>query len=327
VAQRTWLLLFLALSACGQDTEPTPAPSTSTPPGGGNTWTALASLLEPRPEVGTAELQGRIYVAGGYRLDRSSANTVEAYDPATDRWTMAAPLPQGRNHPAAAVAGERLYVLGGDDGRGSVATNYEYDPRSNSWAIRAPMPSARSAPMAAVIGGRIYVAGGAPDAASRALEAYDPATDRWTALPPMPTGRNHLAGGAIGGRLYAVGGRPPLTLAVLEVFDTATGAWTTRAPMPTGRSGHAAAVVRGCLYVFGGEGNSSTPSGVFPQNEVYDPGTDIWTSLAPMPSPRHGIGAAVVGNRIFVPAGATVQGFGASGTNEVFEAPLGRSCS
>ena len=143
----------------------------------------------------------------------------------------------------------------------------------------------------------------------------------------MPTARNHLAGGAIGGRLYAVGGRPPLTLAVLEVFDTVTGAWTTRAPMPTGRSGHAAAVLRGCLYVFGGEGNSSTPSGVFPQNEVYDPGADTWTSLAPMPSPRHGIGAAVVGNRIFVPAGATVQGFGASGTNEVFEAPSGRSCS
>jgi N-acetylneuraminic acid mutarotase len=302
-------------------------PSSSTPPGGGNTWTTLAPLLEPRQEIGVIELQGRIYAAGGYRLDRTSANTVEVYDPATDRWTMAAPLPRGLNHPGAAAVGERFYVVGGDDGRGPVATNYEYDPRSNSWAVRAPMPTARSAPMAAVLGGRIYVVGGAPDSGSRTLEAYDPGADRWTSLPPMPTARNHLAGGAIGGRLYVVGGRPPLTLAVLEVFDPTTGAWTTRAPMPTGRSGHAAAVVRGCLYVFGGEGNPTTPSGVFPQSEVYDQGANTWTTLAAMPTPRHGVGAAAVGDRIYTPGGASVQGFGAVGTNEAFLVPAGRSCS
>ena len=143
----------------------------------------------------------------------------------------------------------------------------------------------------------------------------------------MPTGRNHVAGGAIAGRLYVVGGRPPLTLSVLEVFDPATNTWSSRAPMPTGRSGHAAAVVRGCLYVFGGEGNTSAANGVFPQSELYDPGTNSWTSLAPMRTPRHGIGAAVVGNRIFVPGGATVQGFGAVAAHDAFEALSARSCS
>jgi N-acetylneuraminic acid mutarotase len=319
------LLAFFA--ACNRSTEPTPVPSASVPPGAGNTWAPLAPLLEARQEVGVGELLGRIHVAGGYRANGSSATTVEVYDPATDRWTMAAPLPQGLNHPAAAVVGERLYVLGGDDGRGAVATNYEYDPRSNSWTVRAPMPTARSAPMAAAIGGRIYVAGGSPDSVGRTLEAYDPATDAWASLPPMPTGRNHVAGGAIAGRLYVVGGRPPLTLSVLEVFDPATNTWSSRAPMPTGRSGHAAAVVRGCLYVFGGEGNTSAANGVFPQSELYDPGTNSWTSLAAMRTPRHGIGAAVVGNRIFVPGGATVQGFGAVAAHDVFEALSARSCS
>jgi N-acetylneuraminic acid mutarotase len=319
------LLAFFA--ACNRSTEPTPVPSASVPPGAGNTWAPLAPLLEARQEVGVGELLGRIYVAGGYRANGSSATTVEVYDPATDRWTMAAPLPQGLNHPAAAVVGERLYVLGGDDGRGAVATNYEYDPRSNSWAVRAPMPTARSAPMAAVIGGRIYVAGGSPDSVGRTLEAYDPATDAWASLPPMPTGRNHVAGGAIGGQLYVVGGRPPLTLSVLEVFDPATNTWSTRAPMPTGRSGHAAAVLRGCLYVFGGEGNASATNGVFPQSELYDPFDNAWTSLAAMRTPRHGIGAAVLGNRIFIPGGATVQGFGTVATHDVFEAPSTRTCS
>jgi N-acetylneuraminic acid mutarotase len=322
------LLVTLAAPACGGSAPPTAAPAPGvSPAGGGNAWTALAPMLEARQELGVAELRGRIYAAGGYRVDHSSANTVEVYDPVTDRWSFAAPMPQGLNHPAAAVAEDRLYVLGGDDGRGAVATTYEYDPRSNSWAVRAPMPTPRSAPMAAVVGGRIYVAGGAPASAGRALEAYDPAGDRWTTLPPMPTGRNHVAGGAIGGRIYVVGGRPPNTLSVLEAFDPASGTWATRAPMPTGRSGHAAAVVRGCLYVFGGEGNASTSSGVFPQTELYDPGTNSWTSLAPMTTPRHGIGAGVLGERIFLPSGASVQGFGAVNTHEAFTVPAGRSCS
>jgi hypothetical protein len=46
-----------------------------------------------------------------------------------------------------------------------------------------------------------------------------------------------------------------------------------------------------------------------------------------MPSPRHGIGAAVVGDRIWVPGGATVQGFGAVTTHDVFTPPAERTCN
>jgi N-acetylneuraminic acid mutarotase len=96
--------------------------------------------------------------------------------------------------------------------------------------------------------------------------------------------------------------------------------------MPTGRSGHAAAVVRGCLYAFGGEGNAARPDGVFPQNEAYDARRDAWESFAPMPTPRHGIGAAVVGERIFIPGGANLQGLGISPAHEIFTPPRAKSC-
>jgi N-acetylneuraminic acid mutarotase len=127
-------------------------------------------------------------------------------------------------------------------------------------------------------------------------------------------------------RLFAAGGRPPDTLAAHEAFDASAGTWRTLAPMRTGRSGHAGAVVRGCLYLFGGEGNAGTASGVFPQNEVYDPRTNAWETLTPMPSPRHGIGSAVVGDRIYIPGGALVQGFGATAVHEVYTPPAAKSC-
>ena len=37
-----------------------------------------------------------------------------------------------------------------------------------------------------------------------------------------------------------------------------------------------------------------------------------------MPTPRHGISASVIGNRIYMPGGGVLQGFGASDVNEVF---------
>jgi N-acetylneuraminic acid mutarotase len=89
--------------------------------------------------------------------------------------------------------------------------------------------------------------------------------------------------------------------------------------MPTPRGGIAAAAVGGCLYVFGGEGNQFHPRGIFDQVEVYDPSTDSWQALDPMAAPRHGIGAAVAGSRIYLPGGATVQGFGATAVHQAYD--------
>lgn len=281
-------------------------------------------MRQPRQEVGLAELSGRIYVCGGFGAGGATVATVEVYDTNSGEWTTLAPMPVALNHPAAASLGGRVYIFGGDSPQRTENVTLELDPQANAWSMRARMPTARNAAVAIPFGDRIYVIGGTPG--GRDVEAYHPASDTWTRLQPMPTPRNHLAGGAVSGRLHVVGGRPPLTLNVLEVYDPATNAWSTRAPMPTGRSGHAAAVMRGCLYVFGGEGNASRPDGVFPQNEAYDPRRDSWESFAPMPTPRHGIGAVAVGERIFIPGGANVQGLGISAAHEVFTAPRAKSC-
>ncbi|HSD26463.1 MAG TPA: kelch repeat-containing protein [Vicinamibacteria bacterium] len=311
------------VAACTtESTAPRPSSSPT-----GDVWVPLPSLLEARQEVGVALLGGRVYVLGGYRADASTAATVEVFDPTAGRWSLAAPMPRGVNHPMVATLGTRLYVFGGDDGLGPIGATQEYDPATNSWQLRAPMPTARSAGLAAAIGSRIYVVGGAPDTAGRVLEAYEPEGDRWIPSTPMPTPRNHLAGGVIGGRLHVVGGRPPATLSVHEVFDPANGSWTTAAPLPTGRSGHGAAVVRDCLYVFGGEGNPAGSTGVFDQNEVYNSRLNSWAALAPMPTPRHGIGAVAIEGRIYVPGGATRQGLGAVAAVEAYETPSDRTCS
>jgi N-acetylneuraminic acid mutarotase len=245
---------------------------------------------------------------------------VQVYDPATNNWTLGPAAPMPIHHTIAVTVGSRLFLIGGElHGAGTghpaeyISNVYELNVASGAWLPRAPMPTARSGGGAGVIDGKVYVAGGRPPRGND-FAVYDPAADRWTVLPALPTARNHLAVDAIGGKLYVAGGRfdagvgGPMT-AALEVYDPAAGAWTGAAPMPAPRAGVTSIAAFGCLYVIGGEGNMADPRGMFEQTEAYDPRTDTWHRLTPMPTPTHGLTrAAFLDGRIHVPGGAVSLG-------------------
>jgi hypothetical protein len=53
---------------------------------------------------------------------------------------------------------------------------------------------------------------------------------------------------------------------------------------------------------------------VFPDHDVYDPGTDSWTRLPPLPVPVHGVtGSVFLDGLIYIPGGGTSSG-GSSGS-------------
>jgi N-acetylneuraminic acid mutarotase len=275
---------------------------------GGGTWQELAPMPSARQELATAVLHGKIYVIAGYDLEGNSTDTVDVYNPATDSWTSAHPIPGLNNHNSAAVAAGKLYSFGGR----SNAT-YVYDPASDTWSFVATSNLGHGDTAAVgVINNKIYVAGGDP--AGNGLEVYDPGANTWTTLASMSVSRNHCGGGVINGKFYVVGGRGAAGApTALEVYDPQTNTWATLPPMPTGRSGIGVGVVHGELYVFGGE----IPD-LHAEVEAYNPVSNAWRSLPEMPSPRHGIWASVIGNRIYFSGGGEVQGFGATNTNDVF---------
>jgi N-acetylneuraminic acid mutarotase len=299
-------------------------------------WEERAPMLTPRSEMSIAQLDGRIFAMGGYPGARVTSADVQVYDSQTDTWVFGPPLPLPLHHTMAAAAEGRLYLVGGEAGNPtpgeSVFQNglYMLDEQAGQWVSRAPMPTARSGGGAAVIDGKIFVAGGRPPR-GHDFAVYDPLADQWTVLPDLPTQRNHLAVAAIGGKVYVAGGRfgggvgSEMTDA-LEIYDPATSTWTTGAPMLAPRAGVAPIAVNGCLYVIGGEGNDADPGGVFDRNEVYDPLTDNWLSLAPLPVPTHGLtGAAYLDGWIHIPGGATrrgVSGANVTLSNQVFRAEL-----
>ena len=178
----------------------------------------LAPMPSARQEISTAVLNGRVFVIAGFDRSGNSTSTVEIYDPATNTWSSAAPLPIATNHNAAAVAAGTLYAFGGTSNR-----VFAYDPQRNRWNEAAAMRYMHgSTPAVAVINDQIYVAGGAgPGMNGNEVERYTPSSNSWTTLPSMNVPRNHTAGGAIGGKFYVVGGRDSAAAAsALEVYVT-----------------------------------------------------------------------------------------------------------
>jgi hypothetical protein len=280
-------------------------------------WGTRSNLLEANSEMGVAELDGKIYVMGGYPSSRVTVRTVQVYDVAQNRWSFTTPLPIALNHQMPAAVNGRVYVIGGQTDAGNTSftnTVFEYNPATTNWTRKTPMPTARSAGAAAVLGNLIYVAGGRPPRGAD-FAVYDTTTDRWTPLTNMPTARNHLAACVIDGKVHVVGGRlgAGFTSAmtnILEVFDPVTQEWSTRAPMPTTRGGINGIAVDSCFFVWGGEG----PNGVFNQMEMYHAPMNRWYRLEALPVAVHGVtGAAFVNGYIHVPGGGTSTG-GSSGS-------------
>jgi heat shock protein HslJ/N-acetylneuraminic acid mutarotase len=278
-----------------------------------------------RQETAVVALGDEIVVIGGFGADNSAQTRVEAYRPATREWRDLPDLPVAMHHANAGVVGDSIWVVGfltGNDFRPDGRV-FVLRPGADQWGAGPSMPQGtqRGASAVGVIDGRIYVAGGLRGGAVTDFSVFDPAAGTWEELPDLPLRRDHFVGGAVGTKFVVAGGREGQITSItgrVDIFDTASGEWSRGADMPTPRGGTAGAVIDGTLYVFGGEGNTADAFGVFPQAEAYDVANDRWEQLPPMPTPRHGTGAAALGGVIYIPGGADIQAYGAVDTVESF---------
>ena len=266
-------------------------------------WQQLAGSGFARQEVSFVRAGRRFYLTGGGRAQ-------EVYDPQSDSWTKASPLPRNLDHIQGVELGGRIYYIGGLAAwpRPAVGSTYEYDPPSDRFTSRTPMPRPRGAGGVAAHQGRVYYAGGLSD--GRAVpwfDVYDPKSDSWSPLPDMPRARDHFHAVVAGEKLYAIGGRDSelgRELAETDVYHFATRAWSSAAAIPTPRGGFAAALLADEIYVIGGE----DANGAFATVEAYDVKRDTWRTADPLPVGRHGIQAVVCSGAIYVAAGGRTQG-------------------
>ena len=156
------------------------------------------------------------------------------------------------------------------------------------------------------------------------MQVYDPVFDSWTLKTPAPflsgSGSAVLIGGVI---FYAGGIIGSSTTDQVAAYDPVANTWSARAAMPVGVN-HAAHATEGVrLFVAGGRSGGNTVGNGFDQLQIYDPGSDSWSSttdpgssLAPLPQARGGTGQGVFsGGEFYVFGGETKTGPGANPNN------------
>jgi N-acetylneuraminic acid mutarotase/glucose/arabinose dehydrogenase len=168
--------------------------------------------------------------------------------------------------------------------------------------------------------GRLYVGEHGSQSGGGKITVLTPkAIGSWTNKKPLPAGLLDAGSAVIGGKLYLVAGKDGVgPKKLLRIYDAATDNWTTGASLPDAYpavENPAAVAFNGKLYLFGG---STMPfSGAVNNAAVYDPGSNAWSDLPPMPTARGGATAQVFNNEIWVMGG--MGGDGASvATVEIF---------
>ena len=150
--------------------------------------------------------------------------------------------------------------------------------------------------------GKLYSIGGSNVGT---VEEYDPATDTWVFKKPMPTPRSYFSIAAFENKIYCIGGylnNNSLT-GVNEAYDPSTNTWETKAAMPTLRVGLQANVANKRICLIGGYLPPDSPGSnitALSVNEVYNPETDSWTTMSPLPYGLNPIASAVIDDIIFV---------------------------
>ncbi|MGW7361892.1 Kelch repeat-containing protein [Streptomyces sp. NPDC054841] len=219
-----------------------------------------------------------------------------------------------------------VYAIGGE-GAAAAGSAEAFNPRTNAWANLPALPTPRSHLAATtarcpkgVKNGCVYAIGGRTEpggAVSAVVEVYSPFTNTWKTVSALPTARESLAAatapcprgvkGLRGTCVYAIGGDtsggdPAQTPSrKVEAYSPATDTWATVPDLLTARAGLAATGAacppglgskNTCVYAIGGDtGDGTSPS---PSNavEVYNPATNLWSSVAPLPTARSFLGVA-----------------------------------
>jgi N-acetylneuraminic acid mutarotase len=127
-------------------------------------WETLPDMPSQRNHIAAELISGKVHVfggrlGGGFQSDKTAAH--EVFDPATGRWSVAAPMLKPRSGINSATAYGCVHVWGGEEQAGVFADHDYYDPRSDKWTKLPDMPI----PIHGVTGatfanGLIFVTGG-----------------------------------------------------------------------------------------------------------------------------------------------------------------------
>lgn len=240
-----------------------------------------------------------IYVVGGHtgpQITNSVEWAVINLDGSLDSWEYTSPMNSTRWRPAAVVAGDFIYAIGGvegggEDGGDSVASilasvegaPIKPDGSLGLWQTMSSMTTARYGHAAVVVGNYIYaIAGSGVDTPLTSVEraAINPngSLGPWQAVIPITDPNCNPEAVSAGGYIYVLGGDECINFGpryrnVVRAQvnpDGSLGSWDAVFSMTTVRLGFAVVRRGNYIYAIGGEDDHSQKLSSVEYTEVTD---------------------------------------------------------
>lgn len=287
-----------------------------------------------RHENGFIEYKNKFYLIGG-----RGVNPVNVFDPKTNTWETKSKSPMEIHHFQAVVYGNVIYLVGAMTGgypkELPLDCIWKYYPESDKWEKGDEIPVARrrGGAGAVVYNDKIYIACGIKfghtSGTSNMFDSYDLKTGKWEVLTDAPHIRDHFPAIVANDKMYCIGGRNTsvhypdnfgaffsATSPEVDCYDFKEGKWyTLKEPLPVPTAGGGLVKIDDRLLYIGGEGIQEQAYG---EVQSLNLTSGKWEQLAAMHTARHGSGAVLYNNEVFVAAGSPNRGGGNLATIDKF---------
>lgn len=242
-------------------------------------------------------------------LRAQTGQDTNAVEPITaDSWTAGTAMPVALLSSTAAVLGNSIYLIGGQNAKNTIVPNvYLYNPAIKTWSKGVPYPTAVSFASAAAVNNVLYAFGGTADGMNptSAVWAYSAKTKKWTAKAAMPTARWGTAAVVKKSIIYVIGGSLDASgegdLNTVESYNPATDSWSVEAELPVAASEVAAALYASTIIVADGGTNGGGQTG---DTEGYNAMSNAWVPVAGDPVSRYGSCFGEIGSKLYDAGGA-----------------------
>ncbi len=204
-----------------------------------------------------------------------------------DTWFKRASLTFEREMAVSFAVGNKCYVGTGFSNSGKHNDLWEFNPATNVWTQKANLPGpARLQATGFSIGNKGYIGLGQQNAAPYFLRdfwEYNPVTNSWLQKADYPDSAYFgNAAFVIGSKAYVGLGQRNSYIFPSSFFEfnPVANTWTPIATFTSyGRTQASCFTIGNKGYVCGGD----YPSGLTPSSYCYNPSTNTWSAIAPMP--------------------------------------------
>lgn len=179
-----------------------------------------------------------MYIIGG--SSNKTLNSCEYFDYSAKKWKAIATMKICREeHGVILGPDNKIYSIGGHDGKCCLGTVERYDPKINAWTFLSGLKTKRQGLCSVIQGNDIYAIGGRnSEKYLNSVEKYNLCSNEWKTVKEMNIPRAYASAVYVGGFIYVFGGHNGKPLNTVEKYDIAGNDWVFVSPMKIKRHMH-----------------------------------------------------------------------------------------